>query len=55
MGLRKKRNNMENSVYDGYGKLIGFRCSCCNGIFPKMWGSTCNLCSLRKQELRSIK
>ncbi|PCI28140.1 hypothetical protein COB55_04490 [Candidatus Wolfebacteria bacterium] len=32
-----------NSVYCG-DKLIGFRCSRCDDIKSKMWGTICNSC-----------
>ena len=35
---------MNNEVRDGFGNVIGYRCSICYGIFPKMWGTICNRC-----------
>ena len=30
---------MNNEVRDGWGTLIGYRCSVCDGVFPKMRGT----------------
>lgn len=35
---------MNNEVRDCWGTLIGYRCSVCDGVFPKMWGTVCNKC-----------
>jgi hypothetical protein len=42
------------AVYDGYDKIIGFRCSACGEVFGSMFGDTCNQCQTlerRHQEL----
>lgn len=41
---------MNNAVYDGYGRLIGYRCYECQQIKPAMWGEVCNEC--REKERR---
>ena len=33
-----------NSVYDGRGNHVGFRCQECGKVVPMMWGDTCNSC-----------
>lgn len=42
--------SFNNSVCDAYGKVYGFRCSECGGIFQAMWGCICNGC--REKERR---
>lgn len=44
---------MNNSVKNGYGEVIGFRCWTCGGVFQSMWGETCNKC--RNQESENTK
>lgn len=39
---------MNNSVYFN-GKIIGFKCSVCDGVFSKMWSTTCNSCREQKE------
>ncbi len=34
-----------NNEVDG-----GFECSCCGGVFSKMWGTVCNLCRERRRQ-----
>ncbi len=33
-----------NSVTDGWGKVIGYRCLQCGDVVQSMWGTTCNSC-----------
>ena len=35
---------MSNEVKDWHGKIVGFICRECGGIFESMWGNTCNSC-----------
>lgn len=44
---------MNNSVKDGYGNVIGFRCWRCGDVFQSMWGETCNRC--RHQDMENQK
>lgn len=44
-----EREIMNNDVYDGRGKLVGFRCSTCGDVFPSMWDVTCNRCRLEEE------
>lgn len=44
---------MNNSVKNGYGETVGFRCWTCGGVFQSMWGETCNKC--RKDESENAK
>lgn len=39
---------MNNSVKNGYGEIVGYRCWTCGNVFQSMWGETCNRC--RKEE-----
>lgn len=41
---------MNNAVKDARGRVIGFRCWRCRGVFDSMWGVVCNCC--REQERR---
>lgn len=41
---------MNNSVKNGYGEVIGFRCWTCGGVFSSMWGETCNRCRVEESE-----
>lgn len=45
---------MNNSVYDGRGRLIGFRCYECQQIKPAMWGDTCNECREKERRHQEI-
>jgi DNA-directed RNA polymerase subunit N (RpoN/RPB10) len=44
---------MNNSIKNGYGEIVGFRCWTCGDVFQSMWGETCNRC--RKQEEQANK
>lgn len=44
---------MNNSVKNGYGEIVGFRCWTCGGVFQSMWGTTCNMCRERKDGLEA--
>jgi len=39
---------INNDVKNWQGQVIGFRCSVCDEIKTKMWGTICNAC--RKQQ-----
>ena len=46
--------NFDLSVKDWRGRVTGYRCIDCGGIFPSMWGNVCNGCrdkERRHQEL----
>lgn len=42
--------NFDLSVRDWRGRVIGYRCIDCGGVFPSMWGNVCNKC--REDERR---
>lgn len=46
---------MNNSVKNGYGEIIGFRCHRCGGIFQSMWGETCNMCRYQDSENKKLR
>ena len=46
---------MNNDVRDWQGNIIGFRCSVCDEIKSKMWGTVCNECSERRELIRELK
>ena len=39
-----------NEIRDAYGRVVGFQCQKCFGVFPSMWGLVCNRC--RDEERR---
>lgn len=46
--------NFDLSVKDWRGRVAGYRCIDCNGVFSSMWGNVCNECrdkERRHQEL----
>ena len=47
------------TVQDGLGRVLGYRCNTCSGVFQTMWGNICNQCrdiERRHQEiLKAIK
>lgn len=36
-------DNFNNAVTNN-GRLIGYRCYRCSGVFQSMWSTTCNKC-----------
>lgn len=46
---------MNNSVKDGYGNVIGFRCYRCGNVFQSMWGETCNRCRHNDSENEKLR
>lgn len=45
---------MNNEVRNGWGRLVGFRCFECGGIFEKMWGEVCNGCRETERRHREM-
>lgn len=46
---------MNNSVKDGYGNVVGFRCWRCGNVFQSMWGETCNGCRHQDEENEKLR
>lgn len=46
---------MNNSVKDGWGNIVGFRCWRCNGVFSSMWGEICNGCRHQDSENEKLR
>lgn len=46
--------NFNNDVRDGHGRLVGFRCFECGGVFDRMWGNTCNGCSEKERRHQEL-
>lgn len=46
--------SFNNSVKDGWGELVGFRCFECGGIFQSMWGEVCNGCREKERRHREL-
>ena len=46
---------MNNSVKNGWGEIIGFRCWTCGGVFQSMWGETCNKCRKDSEENEKLR
>ena len=40
---------MNNSVKDGRGVVIGYRCHVCGEVKDKMWGTSCNECDIKAE------
>jgi len=47
-------NNFDNSVRDGRGRCVGFRCDTCGKIAQAMWGNTCNECRDTERRHREL-
>lgn len=41
---------INNSIRDGRGNVIGYKCFQCGDVVQSMWGTTCNKC--RKENER---
>ena len=39
---------INNEVKNDAGELVGFRCSQCDEVKTKMWGTVCNACAAKK-------
>jgi DNA-directed RNA polymerase subunit N (RpoN/RPB10) len=46
---------MNNSVKNGWGEVVGFRCWTCGDVFSSMWGETCNRCREQEKMRNQIK
>lgn len=46
---------MNNSVKNGYGEVVGFRCWTCGDVFQSMWGETCNRCRKQSDENKKLR
>ena len=45
---------INNSVQNAYGRIIGFRCHECGGVFEAMWGEVCNGCREKERRHREV-
>lgn len=45
---------MNNAVYDGSGRVAGYRCRECNNVVPSMWGTTCNQCRANERRHKEL-
>lgn len=45
---------INNSVKDGYNKIIGFRCLECESVVPGMWGNICNKCTAERKRFQQF-
>ncbi len=46
---------MNNSVKNGYGEVIGFKCWTCGDVFESMWGEKCNKCREAESENKKLR
>lgn len=46
--------NFNNAVYGRGYEIAGFRCFECGGVFPSMWGNTCNACREKERRHQEI-
>jgi len=46
--------SFNNSVCDGRGNVLGFKCWECGEVVPSMWGETCNSCRAIERRHREI-
>lgn len=46
---------MNNSVKNGWGDVVGFRCWTCGEVFQSMWGETCNKCRQEKDDSKKLR
>ena len=44
-----------NAIRDHHGQIIGYKCSVCEAIKNKMWGTVCNECQDRRELIKTIK
>lgn len=47
--------DMNNSIKDWRGNIMGFRCSVCDEIKTKMWGTVCNSCRETRELIELLK
>lgn len=47
-------SNFNNAVHDAHGRIVGFRCFDCDGVFQSMWGTTCNGCREKERRHQEI-
>jgi hypothetical protein len=46
---------MSNTVVDWRGRIVGFRCSECDQVKTKMWGTVCNSCRTLEEQVAQLK
>lgn len=47
--------SFDNTVRDGRGRIVGFRCWQCDEVKTRMWGTICNRCRFADELARSIR
>ena len=45
---------MNNEVRNRDGKVIGYECFTCGGMFQRMWGTVCNECRDKERRHQEI-
>lgn len=46
---------MNNDVRNYRGEVIGFRCFTCGEVKDRMWGTVCNACRSREDEVSKLR